>query len=101
MGLALLNLCVLLPLIIIAWRVSHLPAHVTMAQVPDLLTAGEPPLLFAPGVGAVDASLLVVLGLWFLPVSAGRWIPGRLEGAALLACYAIYLLMSAYVNRSW
>jgi cation:H+ antiporter len=100
-GVAMLNLCVLLPLVIVAWHISHLPARASLGEIPRLLGSADPPLFFPASVWRVDAALLVVVGLWLLPVSLGRWIPGRLEGVALLVCYAAYLLMSAYANRSW
>ena len=89
-AIALLNLCVLLPLVIVTWHVSHI-----------WITTDDPPLLFAPSVWRVDAALLVVIGLWLLPVSIGRWIPSRLEGAALVGGYAAYMMMTAWANRNW
>jgi Ca2+/Na+ antiporter len=101
-AMALLNLCVLLPLVIVAWHVSHVPREmISVSQFPGAILVGDPPLLFAPSVWRVDAALLVVIGIWLLPISIGRWIPSRLEGAALIACYAAYMIMTAWANRNW
>src|SRR5207247_7203331 len=67
-AIALLNLCVLLPLVIVTWHLSHMPRElISVTQFPGAILAGDPPLLFAPSVWRVDAALLVVIGLWLLP----------------------------------
>src|SRR5262249_11288188 len=101
---ALLNLCLLLPLVIVAWNIKHAaPEH----SQPEARLLGalkgevEAPLLFPPSIWRVDASILLVLGLWLLPIWTGRWMPGRAEGMGLVVIYAIYLAMTAYANARW
>jgi hypothetical protein len=68
---------------------------------PRAVLATESPLYFAPSVWRVDATFLMVLGMWLLPVSVGRWMPGRAEGVGLIVCYAAYLVLSGWANRFW
>jgi len=98
---ALLNLCLLLPLVIVVWQLSHVPHDTPLAKIPQAIIATDPPLFYPPSVWRVDAALLVVIGLWLLPISVGRWIPGRAEAVGLIIVYAAYLAMSAYANGRW
>ncbi len=100
----LLNLCLLLPVLIVTWNLLHAAPgqEISLVSVLGALKGqAEPPLFFPPSSWRVDTSILLVLGLWLVPVSAGRWIPGRAEGAGLVAIYAIYLTMTAYANARW
>lgn len=94
-ALVLLNLLVLLPALILArWMQSARSILLADADA-SLFDIAQPILTFPHQVWRVDTLMLVVLGLALVPMSLGRWIPGRGEGFALLFAYAIYLLMSA------
>lgn len=94
----LLNLCCLLPVVVVcnyvhdavvAWRAgSHAPL--------ELLDALRP-VPFPLAVWRVDCVLLIVLGLFLVPVSLGRWTLKKGEGAALALVYTAYLFVSAAV----
>jgi Ca2+/Na+ antiporter len=51
------------------------------------------PLHFPAIVWRVDCVMLMLLGLALLPMSLGRWLPGKTEGAVLIFLYAAYLLL--------
>ena len=36
---------------------------------------------------------LIVLGLVLVPISLGRWLPGRPEGVMLILLYAAYMVL--------
>jgi len=101
---ALLNMCLLLPLVIATWSVAHVAPpqpnalQIAMAACKD---AVDPALSYAASTWRVDATLLLVIGFWLLPIAAGRWIPSRAEGAGLVVAYAAYLTMTAYANTRW
>jgi cation:H+ antiporter len=102
-----LNLCVLIPLVIgIAYARPPTVAAGPLSVASTMPAPAEPvnlggPLVFPMQMWRVDAILLVVLSLALLPLSMGRWTPGRGEGAALIVAFAVYLLMSAaaYTGR--
>lgn len=94
----LLNLCCLLPIVVacnylhdavIAWRGG---SHAAL----ELLEALRP-VPFPLAVWRVDCVLLIVLGLFLVPVSLGRWTLKKGEGAALALVYTAYLFVSAAV----
>ena len=110
-GVVLLNLCVALPLTIALWyglpamvralpQVGMLPMVSQSATQPATQRAADAdpppvaPLPYPLAAWRVDTVLLVVLGLFLLPLSLGRWTPGRQEGVALLIAYAFYLLLA-------
>lgn len=74
-GTVLLNLCVLLPAVILFQfaRAGHLPTPF--------------PLI----TWRVDAVVLLVLAFALLPVSLGRWFPDRTDSMVLVLVYAGYL----------
>jgi Ca2+/Na+ antiporter len=75
-GLVLLNLCLLLPIVIMAhWQI-----------------AGKP-LAFSILTWRVDNVILILLAFILFPISMGRWRLGRAEGITLLAFYLVYVLM--------
>ena len=80
-GFVLLNLCVVLPLVIVAQHAR------SMGQ------ADDPPLAFPLIVWRVDCVMLMVLGVALLPMSFGRWVPGRIEGVLLILLYGAYMLL--------
>lgn len=78
-GIVLLNLCLLLPLVVLAHYASgvlHGPAQ---------------PMTFPLITWRVDAVLLVVLGFALIPIAIGRWAPERIEAVLTVTVYAGYL----------
>lgn len=60
----------------------------------------RPPGMALPlRIWRVDAVLLCVVGLLFLPAAAGRFRVGRIEGVGLIMAYAIYLVLSVLMSR--
>ncbi len=123
-----LNLCALLPAIILAWHLRA-PAWWSAAGASILASTGESPFpatapadpLDAPPAAApaastggwfnptrplrypmivwrVDAVMLVGLGLLLVPPAMGRWDLGRREGMGLVLGYAVYLLLIAALS---
>lgn len=87
-GTVLLNLCLLLPMVILLhYGLSGL-LHVAETR------ATPYPLM----VWRVDTVMLVVLGFALVPVAAGRWLPGRLESMLLVLAYAAYLVAETAVS---
>jgi hypothetical protein len=79
-GVAQLNLCALLPLTAVLWRVRW----------------GEA-LYYPVANWRVDAVVIVLLSAGLLPAASARWRPGRLEGAAQLIVYVAYVLAVIFV----
>jgi cation:H+ antiporter len=77
---ALLNLCLLLPLVIVLWTLLH-----------------DQPLAFPMRMWRVDAVVLTVLGLLLLPVALGRWSLERYEGIGLVIAYGLYLMAASWM----
>jgi cation:H+ antiporter len=99
---ALLNLCALLPLLVLFWHVKTGvagPEGAAASWFPfsAILQNGQP-LSYPLATWRVDAVVLVVLGFAMLPVSLGRWQLGRWEGAGLILGYAMYLILEAAVT---
>jgi Ca2+/Na+ antiporter len=80
-GVAELNLCLLLPLLALAWQFRR----------------GES-LYFPMASWRVDAVVLIILAAALLPAAAGRWRPGRGDGAMLLVIYVGYVLASIVIS---
>lgn len=94
-ALVLLNLLVLLPGLVLA-RWVQTREYQQIADVSNRIELlSKPVMTFPHQLWRVDTLMLVVLGMALVPMSLGRWTPGRLEGLALIAAYAVYLLMSA------
>ena len=109
-ALALLNLCLLLPLLTAAWYVgggfpgpgaTTAPTAAATAPAEGLLaslTTNATPLPFPLVTWRIDAVVLTVLGFGLIPVGLGRWELGRWEAMGLVAGYALYLVVSAAVS---
>jgi cation:H+ antiporter len=96
-GVVLLNLCLLLPLIILLWYLIHV-WHFDLGVVLRLRKEplpSAPPLIFSLITWRVDNVVLVLLAFVLFPVALGRWRLGRAEGATLIGLYAVYILMEA------
>lgn len=92
--LAMLNLCLLLPTVILLWHYGP-GAWATLSGLwgTTITPADIPTLSYPLAVWRVDNVVLVVLGLLLLPVAGGRWSLGRWEGIGLIVGYAVYLMM--------
>jgi Ca2+/Na+ antiporter len=92
-GVVLLNLCALLPLLIVLpYAAARLPQLSRWAG--DALAYGEgtPRLLLFPApMWRIDNVVLLIVGALLLPVSLRRWNLGREEGMVLIAGYFFYL----------
>ena len=104
-GVVLLNLCALLPLVILThyarqvvvdWDKFHpTVAATTMATTDPVETLYKLRALpFPLAVWRVDTTLLIVLGLLMIPISLGRMTLHKAEGLALAIVYAVYLVIS-------
>jgi Ca2+/Na+ antiporter len=116
-GVALLNLFLLLPLIVIAHYVSqvaqavHASAATTQpaaaaAAATTTTNATTPaaemliqlqPLPFPLAVWRVDTTILIVVGMMLVPVSLGRWPLRRVEGFVLTLLFFVYLVVSTTI----
>jgi cation:H+ antiporter len=80
-GVAQLNLCLLLPLTAILWR----------------LRWGET-LAYPMSNWRIDAVILILLAAALLPAAAGKWRPQRLEGGFYIVLYVAYVLAVVVVS---
>ena len=92
-GVVLLNLCALLPvLILLPYVAANVPTLSRWAGDALAWHEGLPKLLIYPtAVWRIDNVLLIIMGVMLLPVALGKWALGREEGLALIAGYAFYL----------
>jgi Ca2+/Na+ antiporter len=104
-GVVLLNLCALLPLVILThyarqvvldWdKFQPAVAATTAATTEPAETLSQlRPVPFPLAVWRVDTALLIVFGLLLIPISLGRLTLRKPEGLALAVLYAIYLVIS-------
>ena len=107
-GLALLNLLGLVPLLIVAWAIRS----VLVVGLPNAGYASSRQGVFQPAtdwfmrlpslplpltVWRIDAIVITVVGFALLPAALGKWRLGRMEAVALIAGYAGYLAVSAFL----
>lgn len=95
-GVVLLNLCLLLPVLIVLWY----PVNVHWSSVTSLhlmlsSLANVPAMPFAWVTWRLDNVVLVLLAFMLVPVSLGRWRLQRAEGFTLIVLYGVYVLMEA------
>jgi Ca2+/Na+ antiporter len=92
-GVVLLNLCLLLPvLILIPYLAARAPQVARWAGDAMLWHEGLPRLLIFPSpMWRVDNVVLLVVGVFLLPVAFAKWSIGREEGMVLVAGYFFYL----------
>jgi Ca2+/Na+ antiporter len=111
-----LNLCVALPLVIAIWNARGAPPRMLQTLAPVQVATTQPttrasrgaavveeaakPLPYPISVWRVDTVILVLLGLMLLPMSFGRWSPGRGDGYVLVFVYLAYMWLTAWVGRS-
>lgn len=126
-NLVLLNLCALLPLLIVLsytptnWLVrltqpapvslaaatagasqpaTSRPATTQPAEISPTSTP-RPGLPFPLAIWRIDTVLLVVMGLFLVPVALGRWTLGPIESVGLVLVYGIYLFMTVVFGGRW
>ena len=101
--LTLLNLCFLLPMIILLGYLvpglreigsSLWHAHAMPPGALSLVVEGAKPIVYPLPIWRLDTVLLVVLGLILLPAALGRWQLGRREGVGIIFGYWTYLLIA-------
>jgi Ca2+/Na+ antiporter len=110
-GIALLNITALLPLVVLASFIhqvaansfplaSHLPITSRLLMTERLLMTRDfwirfsfEPVPFSHSVWRVDMMVLVILGLFVLPVGLGRWSISKSHGLTLMCAYLLYLAM--------
>jgi len=104
-GVVLLNLCALLPLVILTHYARQVVVdwdkfHPTVAATTAAATEPAETIYqlrsvpFPLAVWRVDTALLIVFGLLLIPVSLGRLTLRKPEGLALAIVYAVYLVIS-------
>jgi Ca2+/Na+ antiporter len=89
-GLMLLNVCALIPILIVF---SH-----AAGRLKFLTPTG--PLQLPLVVWRVDVVALIVLGLFLLPVGLGRWKLSRMQGLGLIGGYVAYLALSVLLGMT-
>jgi sodium/calcium exchanger protein len=89
-GVVLLNLCVLLPVVVVLNYVLQGSGGV-MARIAAMEEAG--PMPFSWISWRVDNVVLVCLSFALIPASMGRWKLGKAEGITLIGLYAVYVVM--------
>lgn len=97
-GVVLLNLCLLLPALVLIAYVRQ-PVVAWMSGVRDIegLRDQIKPIPFPLAAWRVDTVLIIVAGLMLVPVSLGRWTLQRAEGAALTVFYIAYIVVSTMI----
>ena len=95
LAIAMLNLCLLLPIVILLWhaRVSALPAIHAMAATHPTVAISPAPLVYSVVHWRVDSIVLLLLALILLPAALDRWKLAKAEGAMLIGFYLIYVLV--------
>lgn len=111
-GIVLLNLCLGLPLVIAIWQARPMlesranlltaTASTTVPATAPIPDASSSPaaLRFPLPLWRVDTVILIVLGLVLLPLSVGRWMPGRGEGFLMIVGYIIYMGLATFAART-
>jgi Ca2+/Na+ antiporter len=90
---ALINLCVVLPLVIFVQLLIEKSSATTQPSA----IAGLPfPIL----TWRLDTVLLATVGLLLLPTAIGRWTLGRVEGIALIGLYVVYLFLTLLISHN-
>lgn len=83
---ALLNLCALLPAVVFAACCRQMFVSKSL----DFTAA----IAFPLAVWRVDVILVIILSLFLLPVSLGRWALTRTQGLIMMLGYVFYLMMT-------
>jgi Ca2+/Na+ antiporter len=92
-GVVLLNLCLLLPAVILLWYLAGTSNHSWSLDWHSLSQVS--PMPFSWVTWRVDNVVLVLLSFVLVPVAMGRWRLGQAEGVTLIALYGVYVLIEA------
>jgi hypothetical protein len=95
-ALVVLNVCVLLPLIIVIQAVRT--AMEGGAVLSGSIFALPGPVM-PMSIWRLDCVLLLVLALFLLPVAVARWKWGRVEGLVLILGYGFFMVLTAALTR--
>jgi Ca2+/Na+ antiporter len=87
-----LNLCALLPAVILIDALGGTVLHLSNATAVAATGGALPATPFPLVTWRVDAVVLVLLAFSLIPVASGRWLPDRLESMLLIVVYAAYLV---------
>jgi Ca2+/Na+ antiporter len=92
-GIVLLNVCGLLAILIVSpYAAAHLPQLTKWSGDAMVWHPGLPRLLLFPSpMWRIDNVILIIMGIFLLPVALGKWKLGREEGMVLIAGYFFYL----------
>jgi hypothetical protein len=96
-ALVLLNLCLLLPIVILFALIVTARANMSLNVPFQAALLEAKPLFFPMSAWRIDNVFLIVLGLALVPISIGRWKLARTEGIFALLVYAFYLALIARV----
>jgi len=91
----LLNLCLLLPVMILFSLVVTARANTTLNVSFQSALLDASPLFVPMTAWRIDNVFLIVLGMALIPISIGRWALGRTEGVLVLLVYTFYLALVA------
>jgi hypothetical protein len=94
-SMVLLNLCLLLPIVILFSLLLTARANTSLNVPFHAALLDAPPLFFPMTAWRIDNVFLIVLGLALIPISVGRWALGRTEGTLVLLVYTFYLALTA------
>jgi hypothetical protein len=92
---ALINLCAVLPMVVVAQRLTQFASASAAATQPSLPTDLPFPIL----VWRLATVLLSTVGLLLLPTAIGRWTLARAEGLGLVGLYVIYLFLTLLISN--
>jgi Ca2+/Na+ antiporter len=97
MGLAMLNLFILLPMVIVFWYIRSAGQIGYQAGLVGFWEKLEPiPLPIT--VWRIDLVMLTIIGFAMVPVAMGRWALGRLESIGLIIGYVGYLVAELHIR---
>jgi Ca2+/Na+ antiporter len=99
-GAVLLNLCLLLPIVILLWYpLSTTPfSFANLRELKFAWNGSAHSLPYDIVAWRIETVIVVVLGLALIPVSMGRLMIGRFESALLVIGYTIYVLATAVLG---
>jgi len=99
LAIVMLNLCLLLPAVILLWHVheSVLPTFHAMAATHPTAAVSPAPLLYSVVHWRVDSLVLLLLAIILVPAALDRWKLAKAEGAMLIGFYLIYVMVQQLV----
>ena len=98
-GVVQLNLCLLLPMVILATKISTGFAVIGNEHAYMEAIQAAPPFIFPMALWRVDNIMLLILGFVLVAVSLGRWRLMQSEGLVLICMYGLYVLTEALASQ--